>query len=267
MDARQLVADQVSALAESKLKSTLDVSFANVNLAEAKLLLVAGAERFESVGGRPGDGDGAAERAGFVLERGGDAGAVAGPVDDLMRDAIAEPSGVEEICGCRRARPSDSRKAEHALYYPSVGVIGTAGFVPAGYETVPGSYGAIGMNVTIPIFNGGLFKARQTEAELRAKAVSAECQRSGEPGGARRSRGVSECDYGVRPDGADEAVAGAGATGAGPGADALRPGAGQHRGIEQAQLNVTSAQIADTSARYDYQTQRILVDYQTGVLH
>ena len=36
----RLVSDQVTALAESKLKSTLDVSFANVNLAEARLLLV-----------------------------------------------------------------------------------------------------------------------------------------------------------------------------------------------------------------------------------
>jgi outer membrane protein len=36
---RKLVADQVSALAESKMKSTLDVSFANVNLAQAQLLL------------------------------------------------------------------------------------------------------------------------------------------------------------------------------------------------------------------------------------
>src|ERR1039458_7189893 len=38
--ARQTVTDQVTALAESKLKSSLDVSFANVNLADAKLLLV-----------------------------------------------------------------------------------------------------------------------------------------------------------------------------------------------------------------------------------
>ena len=37
--ARQLVVDQVSALAESKLKSQLDVSFANVNLSDARLLL------------------------------------------------------------------------------------------------------------------------------------------------------------------------------------------------------------------------------------
>ena len=35
---RQTVVDQVSALAESKLRSTLDVSFANVNLSGAKLL-------------------------------------------------------------------------------------------------------------------------------------------------------------------------------------------------------------------------------------
>ena len=38
--ARQLVADRVTALAESKLRSTLDVSFAQVNLADARLLLV-----------------------------------------------------------------------------------------------------------------------------------------------------------------------------------------------------------------------------------
>ena len=38
--ARQLVADQIGALAKSSLKSGLDVSFANVDLARAQLLLV-----------------------------------------------------------------------------------------------------------------------------------------------------------------------------------------------------------------------------------
>jgi outer membrane protein len=36
--------------------------------------------------------------------------------------------------------------------------------------------------------------------------------------------------------------------------------------LSQAQLNLTSAQIADTTARYDYQAQRINLDFQTGVL-
>jgi outer membrane protein len=51
-------------------------------------------------------------------------------------------------------------------------VIGTAGFVPAGYSTIPGQYGAVGLNVTIPLFNGGLFKARMGEAELKARAAT-----------------------------------------------------------------------------------------------
>jgi outer membrane protein len=38
--ARQLIVDQVTALAKSRLKSSLDVSFANVNLSDAKLLLL-----------------------------------------------------------------------------------------------------------------------------------------------------------------------------------------------------------------------------------
>ena len=40
VNARQLVVDQVSALAPSNLKSGLDVSFAKVNLSEAQLLLL-----------------------------------------------------------------------------------------------------------------------------------------------------------------------------------------------------------------------------------
>jgi outer membrane protein len=36
--------------------------------------------------------------------------------------------------------------------------------------------------------------------------------------------------------------------------------------LSQAQLNLTSAQIANTTALYDYQAQRINVDFQTGTL-
>ena len=40
VDTRQLLVNQVTALAQSNLKSGLDVSFATVNLGQAKLLLV-----------------------------------------------------------------------------------------------------------------------------------------------------------------------------------------------------------------------------------
>jgi outer membrane protein len=36
--------------------------------------------------------------------------------------------------------------------------------------------------------------------------------------------------------------------------------------LSQAQLNRTAAEIANVSARYDYQIQRAILDYQTGTL-
>ena len=36
--------------------------------------------------------------------------------------------------------------------------------------------------------------------------------------------------------------------------------------LSQAQLNLTSAQIANTSAKYDYEAEHINVDYQMGML-
>jgi outer membrane protein TolC len=36
--------------------------------------------------------------------------------------------------------------------------------------------------------------------------------------------------------------------------------------LSQAQLALTSAQSANSSARYEYQSQRVTVDYATGVL-
>ena len=46
------------------------------------------------------------------------------------------------------------------------------GVVPTGQEVFPGRYGALGVNVTIPIFNGGLYKARTSEARLKAQAAT-----------------------------------------------------------------------------------------------
>ena len=98
-------------------------------------------------------------------------------MDDLLREAMQiRPELTRSAPGGER-RGALHQGGARALY-PSVGLIGSAGFAPAAYQTMPGRYGAIGVNVKIPIFNGGLFKARQTEAELKAKAAHAERQRT-----------------------------------------------------------------------------------------
>ena len=60
-------------------------------------------------------------------------------------------------------------EAEKRLSILPVLVLGTAGGVPVHEQALHSSYGAAGINVNIPVLNGGLYSARQAEAELRAQ--------------------------------------------------------------------------------------------------
>ena len=157
-------------------------------------------------------------------------------------------------------------KAEHALNYPTISATGAAGVVPAGESTIPGRYGAVGVNVNIPIFNGGLFKARQSEAEFKAQAAAKNVTDLTN----RVIRDVSVAYLNART--AFERV---GLT------DQLleqaklsldlaqaRYNLGLSSIIElsQAQLNLTTAEIANASARFDYEAQNAVVEYQVGLL-
>jgi outer membrane protein len=264
--ARQTVSDQITALAEGKLKSSLDVSFANVNLADARLLLVQAESDLKAAEADLATAMGLPNESGFVLEEEPIPAPMPDRVDDLIREAMQDRPELKNL-RLQQSAAERFTKAEHSLYYPSVGVVGTAGFVPTGYIAIPGRYGAIGMNVSIPIFNGGLFKARQTQAELKAKAAT---------------ENVNDLQNRVIR---DVRVAWLSATTAydrmaltqqllqqaTSALDLAQTrydyGLGNIVELSTAQLNLTAAQIAVTSAHYDYQTQRILVDYQTGVLH
>jgi outer membrane protein len=264
--ARQLVVDQVSALAQSKLKSTLDVSFANVNLSDAKLLQVQAQNALKASEAELATAMGLPGEASFVLAEEYMPDPLPNRVSDLVREALQSRPELKDM-RLQQSAAERFAKAEHALYYPNITVIGTAGFVPTGHDSVPDRYGAVGVNVTIPIFNGGLFKARQAEAELKAKAVT---------------QNISDIENQVAR---DVKVAYLNATTAydrvGLTDELLQQaqlaldlaqsrydlGLGSIVELSQAQLNHTSAQIANASARYDYQAQRVVVDYQTGSLH
>ena len=264
--ARQTVSDQVTALAESKLKSTLDVSFANVNLADAKLLLVQAQNDLKAAEADLATAIGLPNEAGFDLAEEPMPPQLPDQVADLIRQALQNRPELKDL-RLEQSAAERFTKAEHALYFPSIGVVGTAGFVPTGVVNVPGRYGAIGMNVSIPIFNGGLFKARQTEAEMKAKAAG---------------ENVNDLQNRVTR---DVRVAWLNATTAYDRVALTRQlldqatsalelaqirydnALGNIVELSTAQLNLTAAQIAVANAHYDYQTQRVIVDYQTGVLH
>lgn len=265
VDARQLVVDQISALADSKMRSTFDVSLAKVNLSDAKLLQVQAQSDVKAGEAELATAMGLPSEASFILAEEPLPAPLPDKVNDLIRAALQDRPELKDL---RLQESAGERfaKAEHALYYPNVGVVGTAGLVPTGYSTIPGRFGAIGLNISIPIFNGGLFKARQTEAELKAKAVA---------------QNVSDLENRVVR---DVRVAYLNANTA---ADRMTltqelltqaelaldlaqtrfdAGLGSIVELSQSQLNLTSAQIATAAAKYDYQDQRVMVDYQIGAL-
>ena len=268
VSARQLVADQIGALQRSSLRSTLDVSFANVNLSDAKLLLVTAQNNINAAQvqlantlGLPAQ----AQQGGFVLSpepAPGPLPTTAQPlIDQALRDRPdAGALRLEQTSAERTAR------AEHDLYFPTISVAGVAGVVPTGVSEVPGRYGGIGVNVNVPIFNGHLFKARQTEAELRAQAAAQNL---------KVLENLIQRDVQVAYLNATTAFQRIGLTAelleqARMAADLAQSrydiGLGSIVELSQAQLNVTAAEIANSSAEYDYQTERANLAFQTGAL-
>ncbi len=268
VSARQLVADQIVALQKSSLRSTLDVSFANVNLSDAKLLLATAQNNINAAQvqlantlGMPAQ----AQQGGFVLSPEPSPGPLPNTVQPLVDQALRERP---DAAALRLEQTSAERaaKAEHDLYFPTVSVAGVAGVVPTGVSEVSGRYGAIGVNVSVPIFNGHLFKARQTEAELRAQAAAQvlkvlenRIQRDVEVAYLNATTAFER--IGLTAELLEQAR---------KAADLAQSrydiGLGSIVELGQAQLNVTAAQIANSSAEYDYQTERANLAFQMGAL-
>jgi outer membrane protein len=186
-------------------------------------------------------------------------------VNDLVRQALQDRPEIKDL---RLQESAGERfaRAEHALYYPSIGMVGTAGFVPSGEAAIPGRYGAVGMNISIPIFNGGLFKARQTEAELKSKAAAENVTDLEN----RVIRDVRVAYLNANTAADRMTLTQELLTQAELALDLARTrfdaGLGTIVELSQSQLNLTAAQIANTAAKYDYQAQRVMVDYQIGAL-
>jgi outer membrane protein len=167
---RQLLSDQVSALTKSKLKSDLDLSFANVNLAQGKLLYLdalnnekASMAALSAILGYPTLEE-------FELVN--DTEPLAPPpadVDPLIAEAFAKRP---EILSLEFQSESAEKlyQAEHDQLYPTISAIGAFGDSPVRDDRVYGPYAAAGVNVEIPVFNGFLYSARSREADLRAQA-------------------------------------------------------------------------------------------------
>ena len=170
VSARQLVSDQITTLFNNKLKSQLDVSFANANVSQAKLLLLDAQNNYQAALSVLSEILGSSSQQQFDLV---DPETQLNPPSDAVAQLVDLAfSNRPEIAAqdYEYQAAQHFQKAERDLLLPDIRVLGTVGSVPTGAPQLESWYGAVGVNINIPIFNGFLYPARSREAALRAQA-------------------------------------------------------------------------------------------------
>ena len=266
MAARQATADEISALAASKLRSSLDLSFANVELSQAKLLLLdaQNAEQNSMANLNALLGSENDERYTLTDQTPVSAQPPPEQIEPLVNMAFGSRPDLAALNESYNAANQFSR-AEHALSRPTVSALATAGGTPVRPDQITSSwYGAVGANVSIPIFNGFLYSARAREADLRATAAQEEV---------RHLRDLIARDVRTSALSAHASFHLIDVTKQLLDQSNLALDLAQTRyklglsgivELSQAQLAQTQAEIAYANARYAYQAALAILSFQTG---
>lgn len=169
---RQTVTDQVQALFNSKLKSSLDLSFAQVNLAQAKLLLLDAQNNDAAALANLSAVLGYSNLQNYdLIEETTPLTAPPSDVDPLIVQAMQKRPELAALNYDYQAAEK-YQVAERDLLFPTVRALGAVGSAPlAGNNALAPWYGAVGVNIEVPVFNGFLYTARAREAQLRAQAA------------------------------------------------------------------------------------------------
>lgn len=178
---RQSVENQVDELAKNKLKSTLDLTFAQVNLSQAKMLLLDAQNNVDSSIAALSAILGFDKEVNYQLtEENTQAPAPPPDVDVLINTALQQRPDLQALTFGQQAAEK-FRRAQRDQFFPTISTLGMAGATPVRPDCFGGCfptyfisswYGALGVNMSIPIFNGFLFSSQASEAKYRAQAAA-----------------------------------------------------------------------------------------------
>lgn len=262
---RRLLRDNTVSLEKNQLKSAIDVSFAEVNLKDAELLISRTRNDLKSAH---------ATLARLLLDPEGTEYQIKAPAQPValppMADGLVKMAFNlrPELQRLRLERDAALKfvKAENALGRPRLTLQGSVGTMPWRDRSLDQNYAAAGVVLSWPLFTGGLNTARQNEAELRAQAAE---------------QALKDQEAGITRDvqlawlNATNALERLTITGRLREQSAqtydlveARYKAGSSSAVElsQAQLNLTAAEINQTTTRYEYLLRRSILDFQSGIM-
>jgi len=265
VDARQVFTDKIQALANAKLKSDIDLSFAKVDVARARLLLLEAQNNFQTSLAVLSAILGYPDQQSFQLaEPSGDFTAPAPDAQPLILQAIRQRPEIAALT-LEVQSAEKGAHAEHDLWRPTISALGVTGSTPVRDDRItPNWYGAVGVNVNIPVFNGLLYNARAKVADLQTEAARLKLMdlRNGVARDVRIAWEDTQRAYqrlSVTQQLREQA--------------SLALDLAQQRynlglasivEFSQAQLAQTEAQIADTDARYQYRLTQLVLAYSTA---
>ena len=264
---RQSVTDQVTALTSAKLKSDLDLSFAQVNLSQAKLLQLDAQNNLDASKAALSAVLGYDKEIDYQLIDDSDTLPLLPPdPDSLIVQAIQNRPDLQSLRYSEQAAQKFS-KAQHDQLLPTISALGVVGGTPTGSaQYFPSDwYGAVGANISVPIFNGFRLTAQASEASLQAQAASEQTR-------ALRDQVVRD----VRTAwlNAETALQRVSVTGellkeANTALDLAKTrydlGLSSIVELSQAELQQTRAAIGDANARAQYNFAISTINFQTGV--
>ncbi len=262
---RRLLLRQVTALAASALKSTLDVRFAEVAVSQAELALYRAQNDVEASQTRLNSALGNAQPATYDLADEPLPEALSPDAAPLVAEAIQNRP---DLAALRLNAEASHRyaDAESKLRRPTLSLLATVGGLPATDPHLRQEYASAAVNLSVPVLNGGLFSARERDAELKAQAndkdlesLAVAVSEQVRLAWLQANTSFRRLDVTARlVDEANEALRLAQAR--------YDSGLGGIVELNQAQLAQVSAQIDAASAKYEYLGSRAALDFTTGRL-
>jgi outer membrane protein len=263
---RHLISHQLETLAQSELRSTLDVNFAKVLESEAELAVVRAQSTVAQERSRLATTMGEPQPVRSQLIEPAAPNAILEAPEEIVAEAQSQRADLS-AAEAQQKTAQEMATAEKRLSYPTLNVLGAAGQLPYHDHTLHDSYAAAAFNLSIPVFNGGLFTARRAEAEMEASA------RSRDASALRLEVNQQVRDAWYR---ADESYRSIDVTSrlVAQSKEALRlaqdrygAGLGSIVELNEAQLNETSAEITAADATYTYLSRRAELDFAAGLLN
>jgi outer membrane protein len=263
---RQATESQVNQMTQNKLRSTLDLSFADVNLSQSQLLQLDAQNNEDATMATLDAVLGLDHETTYKLvDDSAQTNAPPADYDQLVQSALAQrPDLQARILGQQSAQKFARAQWDQLL--PSISALSTIGSVPVRTDEyyVANWWGAVGVNVNIPIFNGFLYSAEAKEAAYRSHAD------------AERTRDLR--DQIVRDVRTAWLQANTAYQRIGVTAQLLKQanlalqlaqtryqlGLSSIVELSQAQLQQTSAAIDNTNAQYQYKLSLAALNYQIG---